>query len=322
MEKEMRIISKVLPIFLLGFFFFSVPVNAQYVKLSDVKFPEVKTPDWKAGQSATYSATISGIPDIKGDLGANLRIALVGTEMVEGQEFHWLEYDISNLKGLSPDMGVSFKVLKLKLLMKQIDPAKFNKDPKAMLKEIAAGQILKKAIFQMDEQTPYMLDFMTAQGYVQSMTGQDMEKMIDELPIDQTKEDPNVKFDSKTGKENVTVPAGTFADAPYLWFSGSDESSSSEGKIHAHSKVPLFGFLKMAMNVKEKPAAGEKEGTPSNINIKIELSDYALTGAKSLITGEPVPFDFMQFMGGMSGDMGMGMGEEEEPAPTPKKPSK
>jgi len=144
--------------------------------------------------------------------------------------------------------------------------------------------------------------------------------MIDELPIDQTKEDPNVKFDSKTGKENVTVPAGTFADAPYLWFSGSDESSSSEGKIHAHSKVPLFGFLKMAMNVKEKTAAGDKDKTPVNVKMNIDLANYEMTGAKSLITGEPVPFDFMQFMGGMSG--GMGMGEEEEPAPTPKKPSK
>jgi hypothetical protein len=316
----MRIISRVLPILLLGFFMLSIPANAQFVKLSDIKFPEVQTPDWKTGQSVTYAAKISGVPEVQGDVGVKFRIALVGNEMVEGQNFYWLEYDISDLKGLPPDAQVPFKVLKFKLLLKQIDPEAFNKDPKAMLKEIAAGKVVKKAIFQMDEQTPQMIDFMTVQGMMQGMTGQDMEKMIDELPIDQTKEDPNVKFDSKTGKETVTVPAGTFADAPFLWFSGSDETSSGEGKFHVHSKVPLFGLLKMAMNFNEKTAAGDKDKTPVNVKMNIDLANYEMTGAKSLITGEPVPFDFMQFMGGMSG--GMGMGEEEEPAPTPKKPSK
>jgi hypothetical protein len=234
--------------------------------------------------------------------------------MVEGQEFHWLEYDISDLKGLPSDAQIPFKVLKFKLLLKVLDPATFNSDPKAMLKEIAAGKVLKKAIFQMDEQTPQMIDFMTVQGMMQGMTGQDFEQMIDQLPIDQVKEDPNVKFESKTGKETVTVPAGTFTDAPFLWFSGSDEASSGEGKFHVHSKVPLFGLLKLVMNFNEKPAAGDKDKTTAiNVKMNIDLMNYEMSGAQTLIKGEPVPFDFMQLMGGM--DMS---GMEEKPE-TPSK---
>ena len=303
----MRIFGRFLPVLLFGMLVLglTIPASAQFGNFGGLKGAE--PPAWSVGQSATYSVKISDFPGSKGDITATIRVALVGKEIIEGQEFHWLEIDISDMKGIPEEMGMPYKVIKVKNL---------TKDPKATLPETDAEKLTKKIVFQLDDQTPKEIDFMTIQNMAQGLTGQDPQL-----------KDVKPKVETKTGKETVTVKAGKFKDAPFLWFKAGedskgvknlkivlesyvsfkngDKSGTAEGTVHFDSKVPLFSLLKMATTVSY---ATVKE--PLNIKIGMELTDYKMNGAMSLIKGEPKECDIFELMSILQGGM---PGEVENP---------
>jgi hypothetical protein len=292
----MRIFGRFLPFVLCGMLILglTIPASAQLGGFGDLKLPSVEPPAWTVGQSATYKLSLGGIPDMPSDVTANIRMALVGKETVESQDYHWFELDISDMNGMPAEMGMPFKTVKVKLLMKKTATTAYQNDPKALLADAAAGKIIRKIVFQIDNQTPQMIDFMTIQGMVQGMTGQDLQSMVKDLKIDDKTKEAKADVQTKTGKETITVPAGTFTDAPFVWFKGKDKSGTAEGKVHAHSKVPLTAFVKMAMTVTDTSTK-----QPSNVKIGMELVKYEMSGATSKIVGEPVPFDMMSFMNGI-----------------------
>lgn len=289
----MRIFTKVIPLLVIGFLLagFSVPARAQFNPMGDIKLPEVKPPDWSVGQSATYNIKLDGIPDLKA-LSADLRIAVVGQEAVEGKPFYWIEYDIMNLVGL-PQEAAMFKSVRAKILCADIPPEKYNDDPKAVLKDLAEGKIIRKIVFQLNDDVPQMIDIMMIQGLAQMMTGQSLEEMMNQIP-EGAAEEATDKVKIETGKENVTVQAGTFANAEFVKFSFAEEGTAGTGTVWAHGKVPVSALVKMAFTVKE-------ESENMNMNINMELKSYESSGAASMIKGTPVPFDFQKLMGGMGG---------------------
>ncbi|MFH1514096.1 MAG: hypothetical protein ABIG42_01410 [bacterium] len=299
----MRLITKLVPIIFMGLMLFGIssPVRAEFNPWGDFKFPEVKPPALQVGQSASYKINVAGVPEAPGPVNASLRMAVVGKETIEGSSFYWFELDIGDIAGLPPEAAGFVSSFKLKALVKDIPQEKYKEDPKALMKEFARGNIMRKLVFQIDDKAPQMIDFMTLQGLAQALGGMDLESLVDEIPFDEMEENPenpmkDMKFNC--GSENVSVSGKAYNNASFCTFEGTDEEEkvTFKGKTYMHESVPIGAFLKMAFDVHN----AEKN---EKINLSMELIDYKTAGATSQIIGEPVPFDFGALMGGMAGGM-------------------
>lgn len=292
----MRLIHKILPILIFGLILvgLNAPVKAETNPFANLKFPEVNPPAWATGQSATYKINVGGIPDLD-KMGMTLRTAIVGQETIEGQTYYWSELDIKDLTGLPEEASSMITTLKIKFLTKFIPNNAYQDDPKKFLNDVAAGNVIRKVVFQLNQDDPQVIDFMTIQGMVQGMTGQDLKTLIDEIPMDQmTPEDVSDKVKIDCGKETLTIAGKVFTNANWCTFTGGDETGTASGKVYAHESVPVTAFLKLAMNFTE---AKEK----TNMTFNMDLLSYEMTGAKSEIIGTPKPFDFSSLMGPMMG---------------------
>ncbi len=292
----MNLLKKVLPLLFLGFMLvgLSTPVQAEFNPFGDFKLPEIKPPDWKVGQSVNYAIKVSGIPEMDQPFGCDFRVALVGKETIEGNDFYWVELDIDNLKGLPPEASGMIQSLKVKLLSRMVeDPAKFQNDPKLAMQEFADGKLIRKVVFQLNNDQPQVIDFMTMEGLAQGMMGMDFDAMIDEMPMDEMEEEtPDVKFDC--GKKSVTVAGKAYPNATYCTFEGGEEGGYAKGTTYADESIPISAFLKFVMNIKDT-----EEGV--DVDINVDMTGFKTSGATSQITGTPVPFDFNAMMGGMMG---------------------
>lgn len=293
---KMHLLKKVLPLMFLGLMLvgLSTPVQAEFNPFGDFKFPEINPPDWQVGQSVNYAISVSGIPDTDQPFGCDLRMALVGKETIEGNDFYWLEFDAKNLTGLPPEAAGMVQTLRVKLLLKQIeDPTKFQEDPKAAMQEFAEGKLIQKVVFQLNSDEPQIIDFMAMEGLSQMMTGMDFDAMVDKMPMDEMEEKtPDVKFDC--GKKSITVAGNAYPNATYCTFEGGEKGGYAKGITYADDSIPVSAFLKFAMNIKDT-----EESVDMDINV--DMTGFQPSGAASEITGTPVPFDFSAMMGGMMG---------------------
>ena len=294
----MRLISKILPILFFGLILVGLnsPVKAETNPFANLKFPEVNPPAWATGQSVTYNVKVAGIPDPEvGSVGMTLRMAIVGQETIESQKYYWTEVGIKDITGLPEEASSMFKTLKIKVLTKFIPNNAYQDDPKKFLNDVAAGNVIRKIVFQLNQDDPQVIDFMTIQGMVQGMTGQDLKTLINEMPMDSvTPEDVSDKVKIDCGQESVKIANKVFNNAHWCTFTGGDETGSATGKIYAHESVPISALLKFMMKFTEA-----KENT--TMTLDMDLLSYELTGAKSEITGTPKPFDFSSLMGPMTG---------------------
>lgn len=301
----MHLLKKVIPLMFLGLMLIglSTPVQAEFNPFGDFKYPEVKPPDWEVGQSVSYAIKVSGIPDMDQPFSCDLRMALVGKETIEGNDFYWVELDVSNLNGLPPEAAGMVQSLKVKLLSRMVeDPTKFQQDPKAAMKEFAEGKLIQKVVFQLNSDEPQVIDFMAMEGLSQMMTGMDFDTMVDEIPMDEMEEEaPDVKFDC--GTKSVTVAGKVYPNATYCTFEGGEEGGYAKGTTYADDSIPVSAFLKFVMNIKDT-----EEGMDMDINV--DMTGFKTSGATSEITGTPVPFDFGAMMGGMMGGEMPPMGME------------
>jgi hypothetical protein len=292
----MRLVHKILPILIFGLILIGLnsPIKAETNPFANLKFPEVNPPAWATGQSATYKVGVTGIPDVE-SVGMTLRISIVGQETIESQKYYWTELGIKDLTGLPPEASSVVKTLKIKFLTKFISNTMYQDDPKKLLNDIAAGNVIRKIVFQLNQDDPQVIDFMTIQGMVQGMTGQDLKTLIDEMPMDKaTPEGVAEKVKVDCGQESVKIANKVFNNAQWCTFTGGDETGTANGKIYAHETVPVTALLKFMMNFTEA-----KEKTTMTFNM--DLLSYETTGAKSEIIGTPKPFDFSSLMGPMTG---------------------
>ena len=298
----MRLITKLVPIIFMGFLLLGIssPVSAEFNPWSDFKLPQVKPPQIQVGQSASYKINLVGVPDAEGPITGNFRIAVVGMETIEGQPFYWFEYDIGNLVGLPADVSGFVSSLKLKVLAKNIPQDKYQDDPKALMQEFARGNIMRKLVFQLNNDVPQMIDFMTLNGLAQMMGGQDLESLIEEIPFDEVEDTSSAAEDVKIdcGNETANVAGKAYSNSSFCAFEGKDEDEgiTYKGKFNMHESVPIGAFLKLAFDVHN---TAENE----TVTVKVDLTGYKTSGAISQITQEPVPFDFGAMMGGMMGGM-------------------
>lgn len=293
---KMHLLKKVLPLMFLGLMLvgLSTPVHAEFNPFGDFKFPEITPPDWKVGQSVDYAISVNGIPDMDQPFGCDLRMALVGKETIESNDFYWLELDLKNLKGLPPEASGMVQTLRVKFLLRQIeDPQKFQDDPKAAMQEFAEGKLIQKVVFQLNSDQPQVIDFMTMEGLAQSMMGMDFDTMVEEMPMDEMEEEtPDVKFDC--GTSNITVAGKAYPNATYCTFESEEDGGYVKGTTHSHESIPVSAFLKFAMNIKDTE-------DDVDMDINVDMTGFKTSGAASEITGTPVPFDFAAMMGGMMG---------------------
>ena len=285
----MSIFKRVTSLVFIGLIFIGLntPVKADEL-LGDIKIPEVNPPKWAVGQSSTYKLTLEGIPEFKDDLfSVDINMAIVGQETINGKNMHWFEVDLGNMKGLPHDAGM-FESLKVKILMPQLKPEKYNGDRIELMKDFARGDIIQKIVFQIDNQTPQYIDYATLSGLIQGLSGESMDSIIDEIDVEEINQDMPPGAIVKTGKETISVPAGKFSNSLYTLFELKEENEWGKLKVHGHDDVPITGLLKVIFNIHDM---GE------DIQIQMELVDYRMKGARSRITGEPIPFNLSEIMG-------------------------
>jgi len=295
MRKSVLILGIILLCLMLG-----STVNAQGMGMMDWKAPwlgqiePIKPAAWANGQYATYHAVfdVDGQP-ISGDM----RCAVVGQETIDGANYNWFEMDIYNIGNLPADMALSadFKSLRVKLLMKEYDFSSAEKDPKELMDALINQELIKRVIFQLNEDTPQEIDMAILQMFAPMM------QMALENPEMAAPPEgmPNImeNIDWGSGKETVTTAAGTFADCLYLWFSSGDDKGQVKMNIYSHGDIPLTVLVKLGGEIKDTYSG-------KVVNLNIELIEYG-KDAGSWIKGEPVMFSF---------DM-MGTGNMMEPGP-------
>ena len=284
----------VLSIMLLCLLFGSA-ANAQSMGMMDWKAPwlgqieQITPAPWASGQYATYHAVLD-IGDEE-PLEGDLRCAVVGQETVDGAKYNWFELDIFNIGSLPADMGTGdeFQSFRVKLLMKEYDFSSTENDPKKLMDALINQELIKRIIFQKNEETPQELDMSIFQmmAPMMQMALENPEMMNPEG----TATNPLENADWGSGKETVTTSAGTFTDCLYLWFTSGDPTSKVKMNIYSHGDIPLTVLVKVK---------GEITDTYSGkvVNMDIELAGYGKDAA-TWIKGEPVLFNL--------GDMGMGM---------------
>jgi hypothetical protein len=259
------------------------------------QIPEINPAPWSDGQYATYNVTAGPTDEV---VKADLRVALVGKETIDNKDYHWIELDLFNLKDLPKDltMDEEFNSFRLKLLMSEYNFTFTKDNPEQVLQDLMNGEIVKRVIFQMNEDTPYEIDMSWLQmlAPMMEMQMQDMEGSQDE-DVAKALEDMDWGYDT----ENVTTPAGTFADALKLWFNMGDESTNVKMNIYAHEQVPLSVLVKVTGKI-EDTVSGD------NFDVAVELAKYG-NDAETWITGEPQMFSF-DMMGGAPGMMGPSSG--------------
>jgi hypothetical protein len=287
MKKPINLIPIFAAVILLAGLF--LPAFADVNLFKELNLPETNPPEWKTGQSATYKMSVNGIEDFEGSLKMDIRMAIVGEEKISGQNYYWYEVDLSNISGI-PSEASFVKSIRLKMLTRYHQSKDFNDNPKQLLQEFADGNLIKKLIFQLNDDTPRSIDYSTFSEMFSSFTGEkNLQSVVNTIPweeMDASSIPPDFKID--TGKKDVTVKAGTFKSAAYVSFGYEEKSESVKGIVHAHDSVPISGLLKLSFDVKD---AGE------NIQVTLDLTDYKMTGAKSMITGTPIPFEMTDIMG-------------------------
>ena len=292
------------PILILGIMFFCLmlapALSAQGTGMMDWKAPwlgeiePIKPAPWATGQYATYHAAfdIDGQP-VSGDM----RCAIVGQETVDSAKYNWFEFDIFNLGNLPADMALSanFQSLRVKMLMKEYDFSSAEKNPKEFMDALINQELIKRVIFQLNEDTPQEIDMSILQMLAPMMEMAMENPQMTNPSGDTTNMMENIDWGS--GTETVSTQAGTFANCLYLWFTGGDEKGSVKMNIYSHADIPLTVLVKLGGEIKDTYSG-------KVVNMNIELIEYG-EDAGSWVKGEPVMFSFdMMGMGNMAGEGG------------------
>jgi len=258
--------------------------------------PQMEPIPWDVGQFAAYNIDINAEGE---SINADMRFAIIGEEEIDGENFFWFEFDIYNFGDLPEDLGMGdgdFESFKLQLLMKEYDMKAAQEDPEAMMKDLFAMEIIKRVIFQLNDETPMEIDmsFLQMMGPMLEMS---MEMSMDDEMMDQQA----AMWDNADWGyeyEDISTPAGSFNEALHLWFNINDETVAMKMNIHSHQDVPLMMMVKLDGTVHE-PASGE------DVIMDFEIIDYG-NDADGWIEGEPELFSF-DMMGDMMGGMMGGM---------------
>lgn len=237
---------------------------------------------WKSGQQATHKLTWD--MGKSGDVTMDVRMAITGQEGAD----YWYEWNFTNLGGkLGKQFAPSFGGLTLRFLTDQPDEAAIKKaldGVKSKSPDTIAAPI-RKLQFQMAGQPLYEVEFgsLLKQGteMAGAMTG--TSEGIPDL------KEPSGDFSFKVGKENVTVPAGTFNDSMFWQAGFTDTTMNGDLRVNLHEAIPLLPVARVVANY-----AGKETGTGQ---VKLELLSHAENGAQTQTSGQPVKKTAEEFLG-------------------------
>ena len=258
------------------------------------EIPDLEVKDWSVGQYVTYKATVNYEEE---NLEGSVRLALVGQDIVEGEDFYWFELDLFDISDLPEDFsGIDAGAFKIKLLIKEYDLKATEVDPEQLIQDIFSMKFINRVIFQLNDDEPMEIDSSILEMFSQMM---DPEMLMQDMSSEKPDEIMDMIDDLDWGVDytNVNTPAGSFSDAMNIWVAGGDETGEAKLNIYCAEDLPISGLVKLDGSFTDSYSE-------ESVDFVLELIEYG-NDAESWVEGTPVLFSFENMMGGMGGFGGM-----------------
>jgi len=270
--------------------------SAGAITYSIPELPDFPEQAWTSGSYVEYSLLMEEGASITS---FDLRIAITATVTEGNTTLYWIEFDLDNLSGMPDELAEFFymnygelpEAVRFSALIPWYDLKEIMTDPSTFYYNLTAPGFIRGLLFQYNDQTPYDVDPNLLGGFIFPLAASEI--MGEDLPEDfltarnlgiNTVEDPDF-YNSTLSESQVTVEAGTFDCYAFSYSSNYDDEE--EGTVYYNDEPPILPILLVNLSW----VANE-----SVSHMVMELNDMGMSGARTEITGDPVPFDLYALM--------------------------
>ena len=280
--------------------------------------PEWPEPSWDTGSSLTYKISVG---HQTGSFNLKTRIAILGSEVVAGETLYWIEFDITDITGLSQcrQCGTPLKrgsrfcdacgapvaedqeffiqnygeiptSIRVKLELPRENLIDIVLDPSGFYHRITTPGYVESLVFQYNRQVPLDVDpaliggWILPLGALMMLEGNLPDDFYDNRNIGVEVLQDSELYSTETSESSVTVESGSFEGSEFVYTS--IDESAGNGTIFYSDRLSILPILMINANW----------AAPSRKTVEVELIASQESGAQSQIVGQPAPFNLQTLM--------------------------